>query len=187
VFGRLLGMGFVVIGLLLLPRLGRAHTPGLSVAEFVVQDDGRVDARLVFATAEPLMAAGDDLGAFVLGGIEVSADDASCPAAFRGASRTEGDGLALEASYACPVGADEIAVTLFYLSDLPRGHREVARIVAGSSTAEAVLTAERRRLALKVRAGGAIPRARRTGLILALAGTVAAVAVALVLRRLRTS
>lgn len=185
-FGRRLGMGFVVMGLLLLPRLGRAHTPGLSVAEFVVRDDGRVDARLVFATAEPLVAAGD-LRAFVLEGIDVSADDASCPAAFRGASPTEGDGLALEASYACPAGAAEIAVTLFYLSDLPRGHREVARIVAGGNATEAVLTAERRRLALKVRAGGVAPRARPTWLILVLAGAAAAVAVALILRRLRAS
>src|SRR5580658_5534191 len=54
VFGRLLGMAVVVMGLLLLPRFGRAHTPGLSVADFEVTDGGRVDARLVFASAEAL-------------------------------------------------------------------------------------------------------------------------------------
>jgi hypothetical protein len=194
-------MGFVVIGLLLLPRFGRAHTPGLSVADFEVTDSGRVDARLVFASAEALggidpdrnhdgqvtaadlAAASDDLRAFVIEGVDVSADESRCPAAFRGASLAERDGLALEASYACPAGASEVAVTLFYLSHLPREHREVARIVAGSRIAEAVLTGDRRRLALKLRAGGTVPLARRTVLLLVMAGAAAAAAVALVLRR----
>src|SRR5215469_7586077 len=48
----LLGMGVVVMALLLLPRLARGHTPGLSLADFDVQGGGRVHARLTFATAE---------------------------------------------------------------------------------------------------------------------------------------
>jgi len=202
-----LGMGVVVMGLLFLPRFGHAHTPGMSVAEFEVLADGHVDGRLAFASAEPLgklvldrrhdgqldaadlAAARDDLRAFVLEGVEVSADESRCPADFRGASLAEPDGLVLEATYACPAGAAEIAVTLYYLSDLPRGHREVARIVAGSSTAEAVLAGDRRRLALKLPGAGSALRRRPTARIVALAVclTVAVVALAFarILRRRR--
>jgi len=192
-------MGFVVIGLVLLSRFGQAHTPGVSVARFEVLADGRVEAHLAFASAEPLgrleldrshdgrvttadlAAARDDLRAFVLDGIDVSADGVRCPADFRGASLAEPDGLLLDASYSCPAGAAEVAVTLYYLSELPRGHREVARIVAGSSTVEAVLGGDRRGLAVRVPGNTATSRGRRTGLLLALA--LAAAAIALYLRR----
>lgn len=149
-----MGMGLVVITGLFLPRQGRAHTPGLSVAELEVAADGHVDARLTFASAEPLgktTLREEDLRAFVLDGVDVTADGARCEPTYRGSSLTEGDGLLLQASYACPESATEIGVTLYYLSALPRGHREIARILGppGSrASAEAVLTGDHRALSL---------------------------------------
>jgi hypothetical protein len=142
--------------LLFLPRPAAGHTPGLSTAELDVDPSGRVDAHFVFASAEPLHGTplrDDDLAAFLLQGVEVTADGVRCDATFRGAGATEGDGLALDATYACATGATSIALTLFYLNDLGPGHREVARIVARDATAEAILTRDRRQLALALPGG----------------------------------
>jgi hypothetical protein len=146
---------------LFLPRLGRAHTPGLSVAEFEVTPAGTVDARLTFATAEPLGPAAHalrdaDLRTFVLDGVDVTADGARCEARYDGASVTEGDGLLLQATYDCPAGAAAVGVTLYYLSALPRGHREIARIVGppgSGASIEAALSGDRRALELRIPPG----------------------------------
>ena len=160
--------GLAVIALLLGPRMTLAHTPGLSVADFDLQADGRVQARLTFAsaealggmpldrdrdgvvTAEDVAAARDDLRSFVLQGVGVEADGVGCASTFRDASLTEVDGLVLEATYACPADPSELEVTLYYLSAMPRGvaHRGIARIVAGSATIEGVLTGDRRAIGL---------------------------------------
>jgi hypothetical protein len=171
-------MGFVVMGLLLLPRFGWTHTPGVSTANFEVLPGGGVEAHLAFSSAEPLgsltlaqsggggVAASDqgvfrdEMRALFFERIDVTADGSRCPATFHDASLAPPDGVALEASYACPLGAAEVAVTLYYLSELPPGHREVVRIVAGTSSTEAILAADRRGLVLKVPGGGAAPRRR---------------------------
>jgi hypothetical protein len=194
-------MGFVVMGLLLLPRFGRTHTPGLSTANFEVMPGGGVEAHLSFSIAEPLgrlelnqnrggrvtaadlSGVRDEVRAFVLDGIDVSADGDRCPATFRDASLVEPDGLVLEASYSCPAGAAEVAVTLYYLRELPPGHREVARIVAGSSSTEAVLGGERRGLALKMPGGG--PSLRRRAPLVAILALAATTFVLYLLRRTR--
>lgn len=132
-----------------------------------------MDAHLVFASAEPLNGTplrDDDLRAFVTNGVDVTADGSRCDGTWGGAYPTEGDGLALDASYACPKGATEIGVTLYYLSALPAGHREVARIVAAGASIEGVLTGDRRALSLRLPAAtgrgarsSAAERADRTG------------------------
>jgi len=150
--------GIVVMASLFLPRAAGAHTPGLSVAELTVAPGGRVDAHLTFATAEPLAGAAPrlaeaDLRAFVLDGVDVFADGARCTPGWLGSSVTENDGLLLESTYDCPTGATSIAVTLYYLSALPRGHREVVRIVGppgSNANVEAVLSGDRRALELKL-------------------------------------
>jgi hypothetical protein len=163
-------MAWVVMAALFLPRLARAHTPGLSVAELEVTAAGPVEARLTFATAEALGPAQAlreaDLKAFVLDGVDVTADGARCEARYRGASVTEGDGLVIEASYDCPTGAAAVAATLYYLSALPSGHREIARIVGppgSGASVEAVLTGDRRALELRIppRADDAADHARK--------------------------
>jgi hypothetical protein len=179
--------GLVGIALLLLPRFGLAHTPGLSTAEFSVQPGGHVDARFVFASGEPLVPR-DDLGAFLLDGVDVAADGARCAGTFRGVEPVETDGVALAATYACPDDLAEVEVTLYYLSALPPGHREIVRIVAGSATGEAVLTGDRRALTLRLpndgqAASGARRRAWRE---IAVAAFVSAVALALLVWAART-
>lgn len=172
-----MGMGLVVMTGLFLPRQGRAHTPGLSVAELEVGADGHVDARLTFASLEPLgttTLSQEDLRAFVLEGVDVAADGARCEPTYRGSSADEGDGLLLAASYACPPGAGEIDLTLYYLSGLSRGHRQVARILGppgSGARAEAVLTGDHRALSLTLPGGGPGRRAgMRTKLIALTAG-----------------
>jgi hypothetical protein len=171
-----MGMGLVVITGLLLPRQSRAHTPGLSVAELEVGADGHVDARLTFASGEPLgqtTLREEDLRAFVQDGVDVVADGVRCEPTYRGSSPTDGDGILLQATYACPPGAEEIGVTLYYLSALPKGHREVARIVGppgSNASAEAVLTGDHRALALRLPASGDRHAALRAKLIALTAG-----------------
>jgi hypothetical protein len=188
----------VVMALLFLPRLAAAHTPGLSTAEFDVAPDGHVDAHVVFASAEPLNGTplrDDDLRAFVLDGVDVAADGSRCDASWRGSYPTEGDGLALDASYACPAGASEVAVTLYYLSALPAGHREVARIVAAGASIEGVLTGDRRALSLRLpaattgagRSASSDRAARKARQLTVLTAVFAAFMVALFLWRWRAT
>lgn len=162
----------------------------------MVEEGGRVSARFVFASAEPLgqvvtssniAAVRSDLSAFVLDGVEVSADGTRCAATFHDASLSELDGLILDASYRCPEDAAEIGVVLYYLSALPSGHREIARIVAGSASTEAVLTGDRRALALRLpgdRPAAAAARRRRGRQLVGLATTFAAAFLALLVWRL---
>jgi hypothetical protein len=157
-----MGITLLIMAGLLVARPGAAHTPGVSTATFDVEPDGRVEARLVFASTEPLHGTAlrdEDLRAFVLDGVEVTADGSTCAATFLRAGVTEEDALALEASYACPAGAGEIAATLYYLSALGPAHREIARITSGSATSEAVLSGDRRAIALRL--PGDTPRAKR--------------------------
>jgi hypothetical protein len=158
----------------------------MSTASFDVQPDGRVDARLVFASAEPLHGTplrDEDLRAFVLEGVEVAADGTACapvpgssirspsPEAPAPAVSIDSSGdLVLEASYACPGPASEIGtieVTLYYLSALGPAHREVARITAGSGTSEAVLSGDRRAIALRLHGDTRRTKHLRRGKLLA--------------------
>lgn len=150
----------------------RAHTPGLSIAEFEVHSDGEVDARLMFsaASAEPLAetgldrdndglvtpedlaAARDVLRGFVARGVEVAADGSVCEGTYQGAGLSETDGLELRAIYACAPEPSEVEVTLYYLSTSRSGpaRKGIARIVSARATAEGVLTGERRAISLRL-------------------------------------
>jgi hypothetical protein len=170
-----------VIGILLVACFAFGHTPGVSTCDFDVASDGRVEARFVFASTEPLrsvrldrdgdgvvtedevIAARDELRAFIVGGVDVAADGVRCPATFDGAEIREADGLVLTASFACPAGPARLEATLYYLSDLRADHREVARITAASSTEEAVLTRDRRQIVLALPGAGARQATRRNG------------------------
>jgi hypothetical protein len=173
-------MSVIVVGAVGLPSFARSHTLGLSTADFTVESGGRVAARFVFATTEPLgnlsldrdhdgvvtsadmAAARADLEAFILQGVDVEAEGDRCDATFDGAALSEVDGLTLTAHYACVDDPRAVRVTLYYLSSLDRGHREIARIVDGSASAEAVLSADRRALELNLPASSPASRAGRS-------------------------
>jgi hypothetical protein len=108
-----------------------------------------------------------------LDGVVVTADGSACAPAIQedfglGFPVAEGDGLRFNVTYACspPDETDEIAVTLFYLSGLPPGHREIARITAGSATSEAVLSGDRRALVLQLPGAPRREARRRRGMVL---------------------
>ena len=166
--GVLFGIGVVVVVMvaLFLPRTGLAHTLGLSVAELDVTPEGPVAAHITFASAEPLNGTpmrDEDLRSFLAQGVDVTADGTHCEGTFQGSSVTEADGLRLDAMYDCPA-ASHVEVTLYYLSALSPGHREVARIVASGASVEGLLTGERRALGLDIPGRVARPSAHaRTG------------------------
>jgi hypothetical protein len=165
-----MSMAGAMMGAALGPCPASAHTAGISTASFDVQPDGRVDARLVFASAEPLRGTplrDEDLRAFVLDGVEVTADGTACAPTFHAVDATTE--LVLDASYACPGPASEIGtieVTLYYLSALGPAHREVARITAGSATSEAVLSGDHRAIALRLHEGTRRKKHLRRGTLL---------------------
>jgi hypothetical protein len=192
--------GVIVIAALLVARFASGHTLGLSTADFDVADDGRVGARFVFASAEPLRgvrldrnsdgvvtedevrAARGDLAAFVGQGIGVEADGEACPVTFDDAVLGEIDGLVITASFACSPDASNVEATLYYLAALGIGHKEIARIAAGETSTEAVLTGDRRQIALVLpgRAGHGAARARTRAAVFGLAvAALAGFAVAL--------
>ena len=152
-----------------------------------------MDARLTFASIEPLgktTLSQEDLRAFVLDGVDVTADGARCDPIYHGSSVTDGDGLLLEASYACPPGAAEIDLTLYYLSALPRNHREVARILGppGSGAhAEAVLAGDHRALSLTLPGAGHRRRAGVGTKLVALTAGFAVLMLSLFVWRWRAS
>ncbi len=134
-------------------------------------------------TDEELAAARPDLEQFVVEGVGVDADGTACPGRLAGAQLTSGDGLELDAVFACGILPRRLTVTLYYLSDLGPGHREVARIVAGSLSEQKLLSHTDRQIALALPEP---PSSRsRFFWLWGPAAILAAVLAALVVRRLR--
>jgi hypothetical protein len=148
------------------------------MASFDVGPTGRIEGRLTFSTAEDLSgvhldrnhdraitpdevkAGNEELARFVLEGVDVSADGASCGASFEGAEIDQIDGLLLRAGFDCPADARRITATLYYLSRLPPSHREVARIAADEATAQAVLSGDDRAIEIVLPARATRPKSR---------------------------
>lgn len=156
-------------------REASAHTVGLSSGEYTVRAS-RIDATLVFARGEvasvaPLVDANGDghvsaaevanarpqLRAKVLDRIVVSAGAAACPATLVDAAVTEQDGLVLRGRWECAAAPDRLELPL--LDDLARGHRHVARVVAGAVTQDRVLDRDASSLDLPKAPGSAPPKA----------------------------
>ncbi|HEY8076185.1 MAG TPA: HupE/UreJ family protein [Labilithrix sp.] len=145
-------------------RAAHAHAIGLSNGEYTATGT-TLKAKLVFARGEvaqiaPAIDANRDghvtaievrdaravLDERVVRGVVVRAGGESCTGALTDAALTENDGLAIEASFACPSAstraqtpaAPEMSVELALLDDLARGHRHVARIT-GATTRDEIL------------------------------------------------
>ena len=149
-------MGLVVMGALFSATVRPgAHARG-EHGRIRVVAAGRVDARLTFATAEPLGNANPqseaDLRAFVLDGLDVTADGARCEGRYEGAAVTELDGLVLEATFACPPTQPRNRGHPLLPERACPGHRELARMSGppgSNANVEAVLIGDRRVLALE--------------------------------------
>ncbi|HTQ41712.1 MAG TPA: HupE/UreJ family protein [Polyangiaceae bacterium] len=143
--------------LLLAARTAAAHAVGLSKGDYTAagtdvvaeltfargdlvalvsgldaNGDGVVDAREL-ARAKPAIEA------VVLGGIAVEGDGASCRATLESAELAEPDGVDVRGRYRCASPPSQVHVRVQLLEDLAEGHRHVARLILGSSTADDVL------------------------------------------------
>jgi hydrogenase/urease accessory protein HupE len=178
---RLAGLAFVAFAATWLVALpASAHAVGLSSGEYAARGTS-MTARLAFArgevaslapsvddnrdghvTAVEVEAARPLLKDKVLGRIVVTRGGAACAPALTDAGLTEQDGLMLSARWDCPNAAAgaPFAVDVALLDDLARGHRHVARIVAGGTTRDDVLYGDHRRFEVAAANGGPDPAAK---------------------------
>ena len=149
-FGGVAGV-VVLIAMSVFCMDARAHAVGMSQSVFTVRG-ALVHAEIVFARGEASALlrseSDDDLRDVVANGIAVTGDGEACAGAFEKGGVVENDGLAIDATFTCLHAPRSLAVTLYLLSELPRGHRHLARIEAGSASSQALLDADHRALAL---------------------------------------
>lgn len=140
-----------------------AHDVGLSQSTFTLDRD-TVRAHVVLAApdvADLLDADGDGLvtfdevgagrprlGTLAVRDTEVAVGGARCGGALDGVAIEGADGIALDATFACPPAQGELTVVLHWLGARPPTHRHVMRLVAADRTMSAVLTRERQGTAL---------------------------------------
>jgi hydrogenase/urease accessory protein HupE len=129
------------------------------VIDLVKGLDGDADGLL--SPAEVEHAQKDLLGPAIIPRVEVSAGGAACAGAFVSAALVEEDGLALRAVYRCAEAKGPLRVDLALLSDLPYGHRHIAKVTAGGAASESVVFAGRRAfdIALPEQPSNAAPKA----------------------------
>lgn len=165
----------VAVGIVWLARAASAHDLGLSQSTFTL-DRNTVRAHIVLAAPDVgdlLDADGDGrvtlgeadagrprLGALVLHDTEVTVGGARCTGSLDGVSVEGADGIALDATFACPRAQGELAVVLNWLGTRPPAHRHVMHLVAGERTMSALLTAERQGTAVAL-AGPQAPAAAK--------------------------
>ncbi len=147
-----------------IPSRANAHAIGLSTGDYAASGDS-LAVKIAFArselaillpsldddgdghvTAREVESARKELGSKVLSRVVVTSNGGPCAASLLGAALTDADGLVLEARFDCPPVAGrreaplerQIDVDVALLSDLPTGHRHVARVV-GPTTRDEVL------------------------------------------------
>lgn len=136
----------------------RAHEVGLSRGEYALSG-ATLSATLTFArrdvielcagldedhdgklTAEEVARAQGALGQTIALRIKVRGDGAECPGALAEATLAEEDGLTVRAQYRCPTAPREASIELTMLSDLPFGHRHLARAEKAGAPTDALLS-----------------------------------------------
>ena len=131
---------------MLLTAPAAAHERGLSSSELTLGDAGLVSAVFTFAAAD-LQTSPEE---FVAHGVDVRADDVSCPGTLASVEAAGGDGVELTATFACPPHPHTLEYVLYAISDGPEGARHVARIAHGDATTQAVLSPTKRAVSLEV-------------------------------------
>jgi hydrogenase/urease accessory protein HupE len=153
-------------GALLYSARAEAHVIGLSTGEYTARGasvlgtlslargevallapsiDANRDGHL---TPAEVAAARSLLRDKVLGRIAVSAGGVRCAPMLVDAGLMEQDGLLLSGRWDCSSSESPFEIELMLLDDLARGHRHVARIVAGATTHDEVLYAEQRKVTI---------------------------------------
>lgn len=156
-----------------------AHPIGLSNGEYAARG-AALDAKLVFArgeiarlvpeldenhdghvTALEVHRAQAELGGRILRGVNVTAGGEACAPVLTGAAVTEQDGIAVQASFACPIAdGAPMTVELSILDELAFGHRHVARAV-GRATRDEVLSGDHRSIVVEPEPYAAAPEVTR--------------------------
>jgi hydrogenase/urease accessory protein HupE len=161
----------VLGSMLALTTRAEAHAIGLSSGEYTASDT-MLKVKLSFARGEvaglaPAVDSDRDghlsavevsnarslLESKVISRIAVKADGAECKGTLTDAALTEQDGLLIEGRYECANAKAGFEVDAALLSDLPHGHRHIARTVSGEATHDEVLYRDHR--TVTVPAGGA--------------------------------
>jgi hypothetical protein len=112
-----------------------AHEAGLSRGEYSATS-AVVTATLTFARRDVASIPAETLAR----GLIVHGDDAGCPTVVESATTVEGDGMQVVVRATCPAAPRSVVVEAFFLSELPFGHRHLAR----AAGVDASLTLSRR-------------------------------------------
>jgi hydrogenase/urease accessory protein HupE len=120
---------FFVLSIILWGGAARAHEAGLSRGEYVVAEDV-VTATLVFSRRDAASVPTDTFAKDLI----VHGDDAPCPTTVEGTTPVEGDGVQIVVRATCPTPPRSVVVEAFFLSELPFGHRHLARAGGVEST-----------------------------------------------------
>jgi len=157
-----------------LAGLVAAHEVGLSRGDYDVRGNV-VEARLVFARKELIglvagldgdhdgvltdaeLAAGrDSLEGAIVGRVKVAADGAPCVGTLEKTGLVDQDGALVAARYVCGAQPRRLKVTLGFFDDIAFGHRNLARVTAGSAALDQVLSQRSPSFALDVPADAVV-------------------------------
>jgi hypothetical protein len=158
--GRALGVA-VVLGALLAAARAGAHEVGLSRGEYVIEG-AIVRADLALArreliglvatldangdgalTTDEVEAARGAIEGALVGRVKVKGDGAPCAGTLDRVEPAEQDGVVVRAVYRCARRPAKLAIDLTFMSDLAFGHRHLARVTAGASETDHVLSQRR--------------------------------------------
>jgi hydrogenase/urease accessory protein HupE len=133
----------------------RAHTVGISQSDFALEGRADVRGELVFARGEGERLLGDhteeaEVRALVDRGVDVRADGDVCPVRTARAGEVEGDGLRIDATFACDHAPRVLTVTLYLLAELPPSHRHLLRLSSGPLSSQVTLRGAERQASLQL-------------------------------------
>ncbi len=141
-------MRAVTLVILLAGTTARAHAVGLSRGEYRI-DGATVSAELTFARADAaalvqgisegeLASSASDVAQAIVDGVVVKGE--GCRGQLVGVDAVEADGLSVRARYVCDAVRAPLRIEARLLESLAPGHRHLARLTDGSSSADAVLS-----------------------------------------------
>ena len=169
-------------------RAATAHMAGTSESTFTLDPRTRaVDMKLVLARDDAAKLArggelGDAMKDLVASAVEVRGDGATCAARFVGLDEL-GEDVVLHASFACAHVSSRLGVQLLFLDELGPRHLHATHIDARDASTDTALRSGAQTVDLAL---GAPWRWEKDGLGLACGVLGAAVALVVVVRRLRS-